>query len=120
VAPKKTAARQPLSVMPEYIPQTTLWGRVKGWFARRRRAEALRRLGGPDLDEERKRNAMNGEQKGWVLVTGILGSLIAWGIWNLADFNIRARAIEAETRPSAEETLACMNACTRSCLAEEP
>lgn len=104
----------------EYIPQTTLWGRVKGWFTRRRRAEALRRLGGPDLDEERKKNAMTGEQKTWVMSVSIIGSLIAWGIWNLADYNARARALEAETRPSVEETLVCVDTCARSCLAEEP
>jgi hypothetical protein len=120
VAPKKTAARQPLSVMPEYIPQTTLWGRVKGWFARRRRAEALRRLGGPDLDEERKKNAMNGEQKTWVMSFFIGASVIAWGIWNIANYNVRARALEAETRPSVGETLSCVDACAHSCLAEEP
>lgn len=62
---------------------------------------------------------MNGEQKAWVITALTVAGLAGWGIWNLADYNIRARALEAETRPSAEETLTCMNACTRSCLAEE-
>lgn len=41
---------------------------LSDWWATRKRAAALRRLGGPDLDAERRANAMNGEQKVGVLM----------------------------------------------------
>jgi hypothetical protein len=82
----------------------------------RRRAEALRRLGGPDLDKERKKNAMNGEQKVWALVTWAVVLLLGWLVWNIANYNIRS--LEAQpSQPATADVLRCVNACATSCAA---
>lgn len=93
-----------------------VWG-LRGWLAARRRADALRRLGGPDLDAERKKNAMSGEQKMWTLVIWAIAALLAWGVWNLASYQTAAATLAASTRPTTDEVLACVTHCAASCAA---
>jgi hypothetical protein len=88
---------------------------IRAWFAARRRADALRRLGGPDVDEERKRNAMNGEQKGTVLIAMTGAILVGWIAWTIASYNTTAAALEASAQPTTEAVLNCVNYCARSC-----
>lgn len=76
-----------------------------GWWASRKRAEALRRLGGPDLDAERKKNAMNGEQKAVVMVVMTVATLLGWCAWNFAAYHTSAAEREASSRPTPEAIL---------------
>lgn len=88
------------------------------WWAKRKRAEALRRLGGPDLDAEQRANSMNGEQKVWVLIAWAIAALLGWGIWNWAgSYN---RSLDAA--PSRQVIMMCVDQCVASCAsaAEEP
>lgn len=93
-----------------------MWGPFR---SRRSSEDALRRLGGPDVEAERKKNAMSGEQKFWALAVTVVASLLAWVAWNVNDYNSRVAALEASSRPSAEETLMCIDTCSRSCLSSE-
>lgn len=88
---------------------------IRDWFTkRRRRAEALRRLGGPDLDAERKKNAMNGEQKAWVMTVMSGAVLLGWVAWNVTAYYAAA----AERGPSPAEVLHCVDQCALSCVGE--
>jgi hypothetical protein len=82
------------------------------WWAARRRAEALRRLGGSDLDAERRKNAMDGEQKAWVLTAWAIAAVAGWGIWNWAN-HVNALA----SQPAPETVLRCIDQCAVSCAA---
>ena len=84
------------------------------WFSDRKREDALRRLGGPDVGVERRKNAMNGEQKFWVTLWLFAAVVVGFAIHQFAAYNVA----RANTRPTTEEIIACANACTRSCAAE--
>jgi hypothetical protein len=92
-------------------PRRSWWSR---WFGPYDRDEALRRLGGPDVNAEQRKKAMNGEQKTFVLIGAMVLSVAAWGFWLLEQYNVET----ARMRPTTEEIISCMNTCTRSCSAE--
>lgn len=84
---------------------------LSDWWATRKRAEALRRLGGPDLDAEQRANAMNGEQKVWVLTAWAIAALLGWLIWSVAGYYSRA----LDANPSPASIMGCVNQCAASC-----
>jgi hypothetical protein len=86
---------------------------VGDWWNARKHREALRRLGGPDLDEERRKNAMNGEQKAWVLTAWAIAAVLGWAIWNFANYHVSA----LDARPNPETVLHCIDQCAASCAA---
>jgi hypothetical protein len=88
---------------------------IRDFLAAHKRADALRRLGGPDVDAEKKRNAMNGEQKTWLLSIMTVSVLLGWLIWNFASYQAAARSVEARSRPSADEVVACVSQCATAC-----
>jgi predicted SpoU family rRNA methylase len=76
------------------------------------RAEAMRRLGGPDVDAERKKNAMTGGDKSFSIAVVSAAVVIAWGIYQLTQYNI-ARAMHPPVDRSA--IVVCMDSCARQC-----
>jgi hypothetical protein len=88
-------------------------------FAGQRRAEAMRRLGGPDLDKERRENAMNGDQKMWVMVVMSGATLLGWVVWNIMTYHTAAAALAARSRPSPASMLTRVNHCAESCVGQD-
>jgi len=84
-----------------------------------RRAEAMRRLGGPDLDEERRKNAMSGDQKMWVMLVMSGATLLGWVVWNIMTYHTTTAALAARSRPSPASMLTCVNRCAESCAGQE-
>jgi len=87
--------------------------------ADQRRAEAMRRLGGPDLDKERRENAMSGDQKMWVMLVMSGAALLGWVVWNIMTYYTAAAALAARTRPSPASMLTCVNRCAESCMGQD-
>jgi len=85
----------------------------------RARAEALRRLGGPDVDEERRKNAMNGDQKMWVMLVMSGATLLGWVVWNIMTYHTTTAALAARSRPSPASMLTCVNRCAESCAGQD-
>jgi len=90
---------------------------VQDWIAgRARRAEALRRLGGPDVLEEERKKRMDGDQKLWAI--GIVTVAMSLGglVFAIFSYHVRLAALEASTRPSTDAVLFCVDSCARSCV----
>lgn len=79
----------------------------------REREDALRRLGGPDVGAERRKNAMNGDQKALTLTVMFAAAVIGFGIQQFAAYHMS----RAGMQPTTDEILSCVNACSRSCAA---
>jgi hypothetical protein len=89
---------------------------VKVFGTKADRAEAMRRLGGPDVDAERKKNAMSGDNKAFVVLVVSAALLIGWGVWQYAQYKT---ACALHPAVDAAEVVHCMDTCSRTCVGAE-